>query len=107
MENLEKVVRNGKVAVVHSELENWYTADEKYPQLIFSPKVVELVEAGMDHIIDEDWLFEEFGIKDTSISFPIDLCIEWVPEGTKFIISSSDYSTGEEVFTEEDLPFKA
>lgn len=45
---MKKVIRNGKVAVLVSEGfgAGWYSWNREYKELLFHPKLVEMVEQG-------------------------------------------------------------
>jgi hypothetical protein len=53
MENLKKVIRDGKVAVLYSPGfgAGWYSWNSSVPQCLFSPEIVAMVEAVENHLI--------------------------------------------------------
>ena len=105
---MEKVIRDGKVAVIIADEGNWYTNDlsEENKRMIFDPKVVALIEAGEARRITEaymrDVLKYERPYKDPWTT----LKIRWIPLGKRFDIHPSEMG-GEYIVTEDDLPFKA
>lgn len=93
---LEKLIRDGKVAVLYSPRygAGWYSWNKDYPQLLYHPKLVELVEKD-DRITlcDDEKVAEIIGLtKDESIycGGGRDLKIQWMEPGTKFIINEYD-----------------
>lgn len=97
---MEKVIRDGKVAVLHSP-DGWYS--EHYSeQLLFHPKVVEMVEAGRKMEIDKDWIFENTGVREVYAD-AMRLEIVWIPEGTLFHVT--DYGEGEEIVLKNQIHF--
>jgi hypothetical protein len=101
---MEKVIRDGKVAVLYSPGygAGWYSWNE-IPELIFHPKLVEMVEAGQQANITKDWIKKNTEIDGESVycGGTMDLEIAWVPVGTKFKIS--EYDGSESVIFVEDL----
>ena len=93
---LNKVVRNGKVAVLYSPSfgAGWFTWNREYPEVIFHPVLVALVEEGRQSEIDEDLIRELLGKKDIYFydGGSGDLEIEWLDEGTEFQITEYDGS---------------
>lgn len=89
----EKVVRDGKVAVLVSGGfgAGWYSWNSDYPQLLFHPKLVELVEAGKQDEITADFIKDIFDI-DIYCGGAKDLSIHWLPVGTAFEINEHDGS---------------
>lgn len=88
---MEKVVRNGKVAVLVSEGfgAGWYSWNTGHKELLFHPKLVEMVEQGRNEEITEEWVEENLGI-DIFAGGADGLYIHWLPVGTKFHISEYD-----------------
>lgn len=104
--NMEKVIRDGKVAVIYSPGygAGWYTWNTDYPEIIFHPKLVEMIETGRQREITEEWVHSELGIRHVYCGGN-DLKIEWLDECTSFDIS--EYDGYEEVVTMADLPLSA
>ena len=101
---MEKVVRDGKVAVLLSRgygagWGSWnYGVDDV---IMFHPKIVQMVEDGREMDITEEWLKSELGLKEVFTGGRDGLYIKWVPEGTKFRID--EYDGAESIITDEDL----
>ena len=93
-----KVKRDGKVAVLVSPGygAGWSTWNTEYAeQLIFNPKLVELVEAGRQAEITNDLVKELLNLTEDEsvyVGGASDLQIEWIPEGTVFWIDEYDGS---------------
>lgn len=75
---MEKVIRNGEVAVIYSPGygAGWYSWNEGYPELLFHPKIVEMIENNKQEEIDEEWIEKELGIKDVFCGGAEDLTIQ-------------------------------
>lgn len=103
---VEKVIRDGKVAVLISTGfgTGWYTWNPGYEELLFHPKLVEMVEQGRAHEIDEDWVKEHLGLEEVYCGGAEDLVIRWLPVGTPFDIEKYD---GAESIRTSGLPFIA
>jgi hypothetical protein len=105
METIEKVIRDGKVAVIvsHGYGAGWYTwgGDER---LLYHPKIVEMVEQGRRLEIDSDWVKENIGI-DVYACGADGLTIVWLPVGTAFRVD--EYDGAESLLTIEDLNLTA
>ena len=88
---MEKVIRDGKVAVLISPGygAGWYSWNTEHKELIFSPKLVEMVEYGMREDIDDKWVLDNLGI-DIYTGGAYTLEINWIPEGTPFVIEEYD-----------------
>lgn len=64
---MEKVIRGGKVAVLYSPGfgAGWYSwNDTEHKELLFHPKLVEMVEENHTHEITEEWVKDNLGIGD-------------------------------------------
>ena len=108
METAQKVIKDGKVAVVHSAdySNSLYSAFGKRDELLFSPALVELVESGKE--ITPEFLQREFGIDTSSKSwggFQFSLQVTFLPLGTKFYIYEEDGK--ETIITEKELTLEA
>jgi hypothetical protein len=94
---MEKVIRDGKVAVLISAGwgSGWYTWNG-HEEMIFHPKLIELVESNThDDLNMEAALIEILGEevgKSIYLGGVMDLSITWIPEGTKFKIEEYDGS---------------
>ena len=99
---MEKVIRDGKVAVLISQGwgAGWYTWNTDYQQLLFHPKLVEMVEQNKRNEINDQWILENLGI-DMYAGGSDGLEIHWLPIGTIFCIE--EYDGFETIRTIEDL----
>lgn len=105
---MEKVIKNGKVAILYSPGfgAGWYSWNISLKQLIFHPKLVEMVENNNQHLIDEEWLKDNLVVDKNSYVYTggaKNLRIKWIPEGTLFKID--EYDGAESVTTQEDEEF--
>jgi len=101
---MEKVIRNGKVAVLVSRgfSTGWYT-HHGVEELLFHPKLVEMVEECKKHDICE-WVKENFDLE-VSYYGAMGIVIHWLPVGEPFmIVQINDY---EYVYTAENLDLVA
>ena len=106
---MEKVIRNGHVAVIISSgwgagWSTWHYGSNK-EILIFHPKLVELVESGQHNqetvlaVLNE--LLDKEEAEGIYLGGVMDLSITWLPEGTKFKIE--EYDGAEYVISEYSL----
>ena len=90
---MEKVIRDGKVAVLYSPGfgAGWFTWGAP-PEAVFHPTIVELVEQGKNSEITNELMIELFGKEkgDFYIGGTRDLIIEWIEEGYEFDIHEYD-----------------
>lgn len=93
---MEKVIKDGKVAVLYSPGygAGWYSWHHT-EELLYHPKLVELVENGRHEEITDSLIAEILGIIDEDsmpcyISGIDDLEIAWLPLGTEFKIHEYD-----------------
>lgn len=101
---MEKVIRNGKVAVLVSRGfdTGWYT-QHGVEELLFHPKVVEMVQDCKKQDICK-WVEENFDLE-VSRDGAMGLVIHWLPVGEPFmIIQTNRY---EYVYTAENLDLVA
>ena len=103
---MEKVIRDGKVAVLISA--GWgsgWSTWHGHKKLIFHPKLVEWVESEQPTVVAILTILKEIlGEKEAEeiyLGGVEDLTIEWLPEGTKFRIE--EYDGKEHIITENDL----
>jgi hypothetical protein len=86
---MNKLVREGQVAVLYSPGygAGWFSWNTKYPEILFDPAIVELVEA-------EKWpelqAYVVLKYPDIYAGGLEDLQIEWMPEGTQFQVNEYD-----------------
>ena len=109
---MEKVIRNGKVAVLYSPgygagWTTWEYNSKLHEVMLFHPLIVEKVESGKERDIDGDWLAENFGedFRDVYCGGADQLEIKWLPEGITFRID--EYDGFETVVTNEQLYYVA
>ena len=103
---MEKVIRDGEVAVLYSPGfgAGWYTwNNKKDKQVVFHPKIVEMVEAERHDEITEEWIIENLGIGNFYAGGADDLTIEWLPIGTQFRITEYDGSESIEILGNIDF----
>lgn len=96
---MKKVIRNGKVAVLHSPGfgAGWYTWGAP-KELIFDPDIVKLVENEEYDKIKK--LVKSKGYKDLYCGGVENLQITWLPKGTKFIINEYDGNESIEILSD-------
>lgn len=87
---MNKVIRDGKVAVLYSPGygAGWYSLNRNQPERLFDPKIVAMIEAGQ-HDQLEAYCKTTYGTE----LYPggaEQLKIEWLPVGTKFRIYEFD-----------------
>lgn len=100
---MEKVIRDGKVAILISSGfgAGWYTWNTDHKELLFHPKLVEMVESGRRDEINESWIEENLGFSNVYAGGAESLKIEWLPVGTAFQIY--EYDGSESIQTNNDL----
>ena len=102
---MEKVIRDGKVAVLVSRGygAGWSTwVDEEYQEMfLFHPTLVQMVEEKRPRLLIEEWMKKELGLEDVYTGGIDGLEIEWVPVGTKFVID--EYDGAESIRTIDDF----
>ena len=104
---MEKVIRDGKVAVLvsHGFGAGWYSWNKENQDLLFHPKLVEMVEQKRQREIDDEWVKENLGLDDVYCGGVSSLEIYWLPIGTDFEILEFD---GHEILmTVDNLTLKA
>lgn len=87
---MDKVIRNGQVAILYSPGygAGWYTWNSSHPECIYDPEIVAAVEAG-DTDKAASIATEKFG-EYFYTGGADDLVIEWIPEGSAFEINEYD-----------------
>ena len=86
---MNKVVRDGLVAVLYSPGfgAGWFSWNTGYPEILFDPAIVELVEA-------EKWeelqAFVTLKYPDIYTGGMEDLQIRWIPQGMQFQVNDYD-----------------
>lgn len=100
---MDKVIRDGKVAVLITKGfgAGWYTWNDYREELIYLPKVVDMVLNGRNNEICEEWVAENLGEEyaDIFCGGACNLAVEWLPIGTRFYIY--EYDGAENIITEE------
>ena len=93
MSEIQKVIRNGEVAILYSPGfgASWYTWNTEFPQCIFDPEIVAMVEAGADCWAIEEATKAKYG-EGFYAGGADSLTIEWLPVGTPFFIREYDGS---------------
>ena len=83
---MEKVTRHNQVAVLISPSfgAGWYSWNRSHPELLFSPKIIWMVERNRSNQIDEDWVLKNLGISGVYCGGAKGLEIHWLPVGTAF-----------------------
>ena len=100
---MEKVIRNGKVAVLYSPGigAGWYSWHGK-KELLFHPKLVEMVENNKQEEITEEFCKDLLKTDEYICVFGAsDLQIKWLDEGAVFEID--EYDGSESIRTLENL----
>lgn len=87
---MEKVIRDGKVAVLYSSGfgSGWYSGNKDYPGCLYDPNIVAMVEAGQHDQI-EAYCKTRYGEHFYACGAK-GLEIGWVPIGTRFVIDEYD-----------------
>lgn len=100
---MEKVIRDGMVAVLYSPGfgAGWYSW-HGIVELLFDPKVVEMIEAKSDYKDIAHYVAEKYADEDPYLGGVDDLTIEWLPDGTEFRVHEYDGSESIEVKEELD-----
>lgn len=98
---MDKVIKDGKVAVVFALNGMWstaYFADAHRELLLFHPLIVEKILAKRRKEITPEWMQTTFGINGCHIIPETILYVEWLPVGERFYIDVVD---GEERIVRE------
>ena len=100
---MKKVIRNNEVAVLISPGfgAGWYSWNTNHQELLYHPKLVEMVEQNRANEIDEDWIEEHLGIEGVYCGGASSLKIHWLPVGTAFEVG--EYDGAESLRTLADL----
>ena len=98
---MRKLIENGKVAVLYSPEfgAGWYTWNQAYPELLFDPAMVKLVEKGQ---YDELATYVELKYPGIYTGGLKNLKVEWIKEGSQFRVVEYDGSESIEVNDEID-----
>jgi hypothetical protein len=100
---MEKVIRNNEVAVLisHGFGAGWYSWNTDHQELLYHPKLVEMVEQNRANEIDGDWILENLKISDIYCGGAKGLQIHWLTVGTAFEVD--EYDGAESLRTLADL----
>lgn len=105
---MKKLIIDNKVAVLYSPKfgAGWYSWNKDYPECLFLPEIIKLVEENKQDEIDEDLmriLLNQEKNKDFSFycGGSKDLKIEWLEQGTHFDID--EYDGFESIQTFDDI----
>lgn len=96
---MEKLIENGKVAVLYSPGfgAGWYTWNQTVPQILFDPAIVKLIEKEK---FDELATYVSLKYPDIYTGGMKDLKVAWIPEGTLFRVE--DYDGSESIELKEN-----
>ena len=97
---MNKLVRDGMVAVLYSPGygAGWYSWNTKYPEILFDPAMVELVEAER---WDELQAFVTLKYPDIYAGGLRDLAIWWLKQGEQFQVN--EYDGNEHIETRDSV----
>ena len=97
---MHKLSENGKVAVLYSPDfgAGWYSWNLDYPEILFDPAMVKLVEKGQ---YDELATYVELKYPGIYTGGMSNLQVEWIEEGKKFRVV--EYDGDESIQVEEDI----
>jgi hypothetical protein len=100
---MEKVIRNNEVAVLISGGfgAGWYSWNIDHQELLYHPKLVEMVEQNRANEIDKEWVLENLKISDIYCGGAGSLSIHWIAVGTSFKVD--EYDGSESLRTLADL----
>jgi hypothetical protein len=98
---IQKLSEGGKVAVLYSPGfgAGWYTWNYEYPEILFDPAIVKLVEKEM---FEELETYVTLKYPDIYTGGMKDLKVEWIPEGTEFKVNEYDGSESIELKENEN-----
>jgi len=97
---MNKLIVDGKVAVLHSPDfgAGWYSWNEDYPEILFDPAMVKLVEKKQ---YDELATYVELKYPGIFTGGLNQLQVEWIEEGKKFRVV--EYDGDESIQVEDDI----
>ena len=86
---MNKLIRDGMVAVLYSPDygSGWYTWNQDYPEIMFDPAIVKLVE---ENKFDELKTYVTLKYPNIFDGGMDDLKVAWIPEGAMFRINEYD-----------------
>jgi hypothetical protein len=99
---MKKIIRDGLVAVLYSPGfgAGWSTWNPTFPECIFDPEIVRMIENETDRYEIERFVEQKYGEEFYSGGVE-DLIIVYLPEGTEFIIN--EYDGSESVHLKEHM----
>lgn len=105
---MKKVIRDGKVAVLFSPGfgAGWYTWNinqDNAEQMIFDPVIVDILITQPKDWVHKILEYVDSEYPDCYAGGINDLCIDWIPVGTKFHIT--EYDGNERIETELSVPW--
>lgn len=103
-DEIKKVVRNGKVAVLYSPGygAGWFSWNSNVKQCLFSPEIVNLLKANKRSDITDELCQKLFGVEYFYSGGASDLRIQWINKGTAFRITEYDGYESIEIISEID-----
>ena len=89
---MEKLIRDGKVAVLIAPSfgGGWSTWSSQYPELLFDIRVVDAVERELPFTSIEEYIRGKYPDAFILSYTYDDLVIDWLEEGTEFIVEEYD-----------------
>jgi hypothetical protein len=86
---VEKLVRDGKTAVIYSPGfgAGWYTWNTDHPEILFDPTIVHYVET---RELEKLKAYTELKYPDLFLGHFQDLSVAWIDQGEEFIIEEYD-----------------
>jgi hypothetical protein len=100
---MEKEIRDGNVAILISGGfgAGWYSWNSDHEELLYSPKLVSMVENNRRDEITEAWVLENLGISDIYCGGASSLTVYWIRKGAAFSIE--EYDGSESIMELNDL----
>ena len=101
MKNINKLIKDGKVAVLYSPGfgAGWYTWNQEWPEIIFDPAIVKLVEHDQWSELHTYITLKYPGLYTGGME---QLNIQWIPEGSLFKIVEYDGAESIELKESDD-----
>jgi hypothetical protein len=98
---MNKLVRDGKVAVLYSPDygSGWYTWNHDHPEILFDPAIVQLVEENKWDELETYVILKYPKIFTGGI---LDLSIAWIPKGAMFRVNEYDGDESIEIKDDAD-----
>lgn len=98
---MNKLSKDGKVAVLYSPGfgAGWYTWNYEYPEILFDPAIVKLVEKEQFEELETYVILKYPEIYTGGMK---DLKVEWIPEGALFKVNEYDGAESIELKENDD-----